>query len=62
MESWTDNVSHGELIRDGYDQSLTIDPDHLRLVFQDMLEKHKRGRGYGQFQWQIGMLKPVKER
>ena len=34
VEPWTDNVSHGELLRDGYDQTLTVDPGHLRLLFQ----------------------------
>lgn len=62
VEPWTDNVSHGELIRDGYDQTLTVDPGNLRLIFQGMLDKHKAGKGYGQFQWRIGMLKPAVER
>lgn len=56
---WTDNISHGELVRDGYDQTLTIDPANLRFVFQGMWDKDKSGRGYGQFQWRIGMLTPV---
>ena len=59
MKAWTDNVSHGELIRDGIDQTLTVDPDKLRFLFQGMLEKDKGGRGYGQFQWRLGMLTPV---
>jgi hypothetical protein len=59
VEPWTDNVSHGELIRDGYDQTLTIDPDNLRFIFQGMWDKGKSGRNYGQFQWRIGMLTPV---
>jgi glycosyl hydrolase family 62 len=56
---WTDNVSHGELIRDGNDQAMTVDPDKLRFVFQGMLQKDKSGRGYGRFQWRIGILTPV---
>ncbi len=60
IEPWTDNVSHGELIRDGVDQTMTIDPDDLRLVFQGMLERDKAGRKYGQFPWRIGILTPVK--
>jgi len=56
---WTDNVSHGELIRDGNDQTMTVDPSNLRFVFQGMLEKHKAGKGYGQFSWRIGILTPV---
>jgi len=59
VKPWTDNVSHGELIRDGYDQKLTVDPDNLLFIFQGMLDKDKSGKGYGQFQWRIGMLKPV---
>jgi hypothetical protein len=59
VTSWTDNVSHGELIRDGIDQTLTVDPHHLRFVFQGMLDAHKSGKGYGDFQWRIGILTPV---
>jgi hypothetical protein len=59
VDAWTDNVSHGELIRDGHDQTLTIDPRDLRFVFQGMLDAHKSGKGYGQFQWRIGILTPA---
>lgn len=59
IEPWTDNVSHGELIRDGCDETLTIDPSQLRFVFQGMWDKHKSGKGYGEFQWRIGILRPV---
>ncbi|MCP5520341.1 MAG: glycoside hydrolase [Verrucomicrobiales bacterium] len=61
VEPWTDNISHGELVRDGCDETLTVDPNHLRFVFQGMWEKDKTGRGYGQFQWRIGMLTPVRD-
>lgn len=59
VEPWTDNVSHGELIRDGCDETLTVDPGDLRFVFQGMWEKDKSGTTYGQFQWRIGLLTPV---
>jgi hypothetical protein len=59
VEPWTDNISHGELVRDGWDEMLTVDPSHLRFVFQGMWDKDKSGIGYGQFQWRIGMLTPV---
>jgi len=61
VEPWTDNISHGELIRDGYDQSLVVDPAHLRFVFQGMWEKDKADKAYGAFEWRIGMLTPVAE-
>ena len=35
------------------------DPGDLRLIFQGMWDRDKSGKGYGQFQWRIGMLKPV---
>jgi len=59
VKSWTDNVSHGELIRDSNDQTLTVDPRNLKFVFQGMLEKDKSGKGYGAFQWRIGILTPA---
>jgi hypothetical protein len=59
VEPWTDNVSHGELVRDGIDQTLTVDSANLRFVFQGMLEKDKSGKNYGAFSWRIGMLTPA---
>jgi hypothetical protein len=59
VEPWTDNISHGELIRDGWDETLTVDPNDLRFAFQGMWEKDKAGTAYGQCQWRIGMLTPV---
>lgn len=62
VEVWTDNVSHGELIRDGYDEELVVDPAKLGFVFQGMLDKDKRQKGYGAFQWRIGILKPADQK
>jgi hypothetical protein len=59
VEPWTDNVSHGELIRDGIDQTLTVDPNNLKFIFQGMLDQQKSGKSYGQFEWRIGMLSPA---
>jgi hypothetical protein len=59
VELWTDNVSHGELIREGVDQTMTIDPGNLRFVFQGMLDQEKVGKKYRQFPWRIAMLTPV---
>ena len=59
VEPWTDNVSHGELVRDGWDETLTVDPENLRFVFQGMWEKDKSGNAYGEFPWRIGLLTPV---
>lgn len=61
VQAWTDNVSHGELIRAGHDQTLTIDPADMRFIFQGMWDEDKRGIGYGRFSWRIGMLTPKPE-
>jgi len=61
VEPWTDNVSHGELIRAGNDQTLPVDPENLRFVFQGMLEQEKADKDYGQFLWRIGILSPVND-
>jgi len=59
VEPWTDNVSHGELVRDGTDQTMRIDPTELRFVFQGMWDQEKAGKRYSQFTWRIGILTPV---
>jgi len=57
---WTDNISHGELLRDGIDETMTVDPNHLRFLIQGVLQKDKPGV-YGKIPWRIGMLTPVRE-
>ena len=57
---WTDNVSHVELIRKGSDEMMTVDGANLQMVFQGMMDKDKGGIAYGQFQWRLGLLTPVK--
>ncbi|MGB7343581.1 MAG: non-reducing end alpha-L-arabinofuranosidase family hydrolase [Pirellulaceae bacterium] len=59
IDPWTDNISHGELLRDGHDETLTVDPSDWRFIFQGMLESDKNRKGYGAFQWRIGMLTPA---
>jgi hypothetical protein len=55
-ELWADNISHGELIRAGNDQTLTIDPAKLQFLIQGVLEKDKAGKNYGQIPWRLGLL------
>lgn len=59
VEAWTDNVSHGELIRDGVDQTMAVDPAKLQFVFQGMFERDKAGKPYGEWAWRIGILTPA---
>lgn len=53
---WTDSFSHGELIRIGYDQSLEVDPAHLRFLFQGVRDQDMAGKAYGQIPWRLGLL------
>ncbi len=57
---WTDSFSHGELIRDGYDQTLTVDPNNIRFLFQGVSDQNMAGKKYGEIPWRLGMLTPAK--
>lgn len=56
---WTDVVSHGELLRAGYDQNLLIDPANLRFLFQGVTNRNRAGKGYGRIPWRLGILEPA---
>ena len=55
-EPWADSISHVELIRSGFDEKLEIDPNHLRLVYQGVLDRNTSGIPYGQIPWRLGVL------
>jgi hypothetical protein len=55
VEPWTQDISHGELIRDGCDQTLTIDPDNLRFLYQGRRPADGPVR-YDQLPYRLGML------
>jgi hypothetical protein len=33
---WTDGISHGELLREGADETATIDPQNIRFLYQGL--------------------------
>jgi hypothetical protein len=55
---WTDSFSHGELLRDGYDETLTVDPARLAFLFQGVAERDLAGKPYGEIRWRLGILRP----
>jgi hypothetical protein len=57
-DRWTDSISHGELLRAGYDQRLEADPQNLRFLFQGVTDEARRGKKYGEIPWRLGMLAP----
>ena len=55
---WTDSISHGELLRAGYDERLDVDPANLRFLFQGVADRQRGGKKYGEIPWRLGLLEP----
>jgi endo-1,4-beta-xylanase len=54
--AWSEGVSHGELVRDGHDQTPTIDPcKPLRFLYQG-LASHAPGTDYVKLPYRLGLL------
>jgi len=53
---WTDSFSHGEMLRDGYDERQVVDPRNLKFLFQGVSEKDRAGKKYGEIPWKLGLL------
>jgi hypothetical protein len=54
---WADSISHGELIRAGYDETLTVDPANLQFLIQGVTDALRSGKKYGEIPWQLGLLR-----
>jgi endo-1,4-beta-xylanase len=59
--AWTADISHGEAIRAGYDETLAIDPCGLRYVFQGADPMADNGGDYNKIPWRLGLLTQVPE-
>lgn len=51
---WTRDISHGELIRDGYDEKMILDLDNLKFLFQGRAADS--GGRYELLPYQLGLL------
>jgi len=56
-EQWTDQVSHGEMIRTGYNQKLEYDPADGRFLIQGRPSREHMGE-YQRLGWRLGIIKP----
>lgn len=55
---WTDGVSHGELLREGSDETMTVDPQNLHLLYQG-LPRGTREPNYVLLPYRLALLKPA---
>lgn len=59
VEPWTGQVSHGEMIREGSDERMVLDPDHLMFLYQGIANADNRG-DYGRLPYRLGLLRAMK--
>jgi hypothetical protein len=52
---WSADISHGEMLRDGVDETMTVDPDNLTFLYQGM-PRTASAPDYSQLPWRLALL------
>jgi endo-1,4-beta-xylanase len=53
---WTSDISHGEMIRDGYDETMTVDACARGYLYQGYDPSAPNDAGYNGIPWKLGLL------
>jgi hypothetical protein len=56
VSPWTYEISHAEMIRDGYDQTPTIDPRNMQMLYQGR-HPGSDGKRYHALPYRLGLLR-----
>jgi hypothetical protein len=59
VQPWSDQVSHGEMIRETNDERMILDPNDLRFLYQGIGDAENHG-DYGSLPYKVGLLRAVK--
>jgi endo-1,4-beta-xylanase len=54
--AWTDEVSHGELLRAGYDERLEVTAHPVQFLIQGLEAAQHQGE-YPSLPWRLGLLR-----
>lgn len=55
VQPWTMDISHGELLRQGCDERMVVEPQHLRFLIQGR-DPSSDGLPYGELPYRLGLL------
>jgi len=53
--AWADDISHGEMLRAGHDETMVIDGSKLQFLYQ-AFDPAKNASDYNAIPWQLGLL------